>query len=418
MLPPLVAITGLGAVSPHGVGVEALWEGLLAGRSTAAPITAYDATGFGVRFACEVPVSVQELLPRKLVRQTDRFAHLALVAAEEAVVQAGLCQAHDEPVMRSSLQQVDPDRVGAIIASGAGGIGEITQQHQRLLEQGPSRVRPYLAIAMPLNMAAGQIAIRHGLRGPVSAVVSACASATDAIGAAVDQIRAGRADIMLAGGSEAAITALTMAGFDAAGAMSRRNDDPLTASRPFDVDRDGFVAGEGAAVMVLERAEHAAARGAPVLGHVVGYGATNDAFDPTQPAPGGEGAARAITVALHDADLGVSDIDHVNAHGTSTIPGDVAESQALRHTFGSHRVPVTSNKSSIGHLMGAAGAVEAVATVMTLGTQTIPPTINLATQDPDCDLDIVTRSTTAKLRAALSSSFGFGGHNAVLVFTR
>ncbi|CAN5316082.1 beta-ketoacyl-ACP synthase II [soil metagenome] len=422
-----VAITGVGAVTPHGIGAAALWEGLLAGRSAAAPITSFDASAHAVRFACEVAEPIAERLPRKLARQTDRFTQLALVAAVEALTQAGLLTP-PEPTpgdrstttdgLRQPVQGVDPDRVGTIVASGAGGMWEMTTQHQRLLELGPDRVRPYLAVAMPLNMAAGQIAIRHGLRGPASGVVSACASAADAIGQALDLIRAGRADVVVTGGSEAAINPLTMAGFAASGAMSRRNDDPATASRPFDTDRDGFVAGEGAGILVLERLDHARARGAEVLAHLAGYGASNDAHDPTQPAPGGEGAVRALRLAIADAGLAPRDIGHVNAHGTSTPLNDAAESAALRTVFAQSPPPVTAVKSSIGHMLGAAGAVEAVACVATLRAGCIPPTINLHTQDPVCDLDVVTAPRDAAVQALVSSSFGFGGHNAVLTLTR
>jgi 3-oxoacyl-[acyl-carrier-protein] synthase II len=421
MQPHDVVITGVGAVSPHGIGADALWRGLLAGRSAAGTITAFDPAGFGVRFACEVREDVDALLPRRLVRQTDRFARLALLAAEEALAQAGLLAPAVRdvpPPLHRPLVGVDPDRVGAVVASGVGGIGEVLEQHRRLLEHGPDRVRPYLSVAMGLNMAGGQIALRHGLRGPVSAVASACASGADAIGHALDALAAGRADVILAGGAEAAITPLTIAGFDAAGAMSRRNDDPAAASRPFDVDRDGFVAGEGAGLLVLERAAHAAARGAAPLARLAGYGASDDAHDPTQPSPGGEGAVRALRAALADADLSPDDVDHVNAHGTATPLGDAAESAALRTTFGDRGLPVTATKSSIGHLLGAAGAVEAVTVVRTLQDQRIHPTRNLDRQDPGCPVDVVVEATDARLEAAVSASFGFGGHNAVLVLTR
>lgn len=410
-----VAITGIGAVSPHGLGAAALWAGLVAGRSAAAPIRSFDASGFPVTFACEVTATVGEGLPAKLRRQTDRFAQMALVAAAEALGQAGLVSHTQDD---ESLIGVDPQRVGAVVASGVGGLWEMTEQHQRLLNQGPGRVRPYFSIAMPLNMAAGQIAIRHGVQGPVSAVVSACASGGDAIGTGLDLVRSGRADVVIAGGAEAAINPLTMAGFAAAGAMSRRNSDPAGASRPFDVARDGFVAGEGAGIVVLERPAHAAARGASVLAHLVGYGATNDAHDPSRPAPDGNGAARALRQAIHDADLSCQDIDHVNAHATSTRLNDAAESSALTTVFRDHPPAVTANKSSIGHLLGAAGAIEAVATVLSLQAQQIPPTINIETVDPACAVDVVTRPRQARLHAVVSNSFGFGGHNAVLVFTR
>lgn len=419
MSKPQVVITGIGAVTPHGVGTDALWEGLLAGRPTAAPITSFDASAHRVNFACEAPADIARLLPRRLVRQTDRFAQMALVAAEEALAQAGLLRTPSTADdLRQPVTDVDPDRVGTIVASGVGGLWEITTQHQRLLESGPDRVRPFLSIAMPSNMAAGQIAIRHGLRGPSSAVSSACASGADAIGHALDLIRSGRADVVVTGGAEAAINPLTIAGFDSAGAMSRRNDDPAAASRPFDRDRDGFVTGEGAAILVLERADHALTRGAQVLATLAGYGATNDAHDPTQPAPGGEGAVRALQAALDDADLRPADIDHVNAHGTSTVLNDAAESAALRTVFGDRPPPVTATKSSIGHLLGAAGAAEAVVAVRTIGAQLVHPTLNLDHQDPACDVEVVTAPRSMEIAAMVSNSFGFGGHNAVLLFTR
>ncbi len=413
-----VVVTGLGAVTPYGIGAQTLWNGLLEGRSTATRITRFDPSGYPTQIACEVPgFDPFACLPRKLVRQVDPFAQFALVAAREALAHAGLAGAGNG--MRVPLVGVDPERIGTVISSGIGGMREMTDQFARLLDGGPERVRPYLSIALPLNMGGGQVAIRHGLQGPSFSVVSACASAGDGIGTALDIIRAGRADVMLAGGAEAAINPLTIAGFGAAGALSRRNDEPERASRPFDVDRDGFVTGEGAAVLVLERESHAAARGARPLARLAGYGVSNDAYHAAQPSPGGTGAARALRLALRDSGYDPVDIDHCNAHGTSTPPNDAAESAAMRAVFGSHtdRIAVTSTKSAIGHLLGAAGAVEAVATVMALAEGIVPPSLNLDRQDPACDLDVV-RATPrpVEMRVAVSSSFGFGGHNAVLVF--
>lgn len=423
---PEVVVTGLGAVTPYGVGIEAFWEGLLAGRPTAGPVTRFDAVDQPVRIACEVPgFDPLEHLPRKLARQTDPFAWYALVAAEEALVNAGLLlppsgpDGADGPAAHAAVSGVDPDRIGTVVASGSGGLQETTEQHERLRAAGPGQVRPYLTIAMPVNMAGGQIAIRHGLRGPSYAVVSACASGADAIGSAADLIRAGRADVMLAGGAEAGIHPLQMAGFAAAGALSRRNDEPERASRPFDVDRDGFVIGEGAGLLVLERADHAAARGATPLAVLAGYAATNDAYHPARPAPDGRGAVRALALALADADTGVDDVDHLNAHATSTVANDRAEAAAVQEVFGAHadRVAVTSTKSAVGHLLGAAGGVEAVATVQALVHGLVPPSQNLERQDPACALDVVApRARRTTLRVAISSSFGFGGHNAGLVF--
>lgn len=418
-VPDEVVVTGLGAVTPYGCGVAALWEGLVGARPTARPITRFDAAGFPVRFACEVPAfDPFAHLPRRLVRQTDRFGQYALIAAEEALGQAGLLGQPDPSGLHIPVTGADPQRVGTVIASGAGGVQEMTDQLDRLRTTGPDRVRPYLSIAMPINMGGGQVAIRHGLRGPSYSLVSACASAGDALGSALDLLRAGRADVVVAGGSEAAISPLTIAGFAAAGALSRRNDDPERASRPFDVERDGFVAGEGAGLLVLERAGHAAARGARPLAVLAGYGASNDAHHPSQPAPGGRGAVDALRLALADADLAPGDVEHINAHGTSTQLNDAAEAAAIRTVFGARtdEIPVTSTKSAIGHLLGAAGGVEAVATVETLAHAVVPPTQNLDERDPACHLDVVHAEPRAtRPRVALSNSFGFGGHNAVLV---
>lgn len=417
-----VVVTGVGAVTPYGVGVDALWRGLVDGRPTAGTITRFDARGFPVRIACEVPAfDPAAHLPRRFLRQTDPFARFALVAAEEALGQAGLLAPPEDGGVRVPVRDVDPDRVGTVVASGVGGIQEITEQHERLRAGGPGRVRPYLSIVLPVNMGGGQVAIRHGLRGPSYAVVSACASAGDAIGQAGDLIRAGRADVVVAGGAEAGINPLLIAGFAAAGALSRRNDDPQRASRPFDADRDGFVAGEGAGLLVLERADHAAARGAVPLARLAGYGVTNDAHHAAQPAPGGEGAARALRAALDDAGLTTRDVDHVNAHGTATPANDAAEAAAMRAVLGAHTdaVAVTATKSAIGHLLGAAGGVEAVVTVRALQHGVVPPTQNLDRRDPACDLDVVAGAPRSRpLRTALSNSFGFGGHNCVLAFTR
>jgi len=418
-----VVITGLGAVTPYGVGAPTFFDGLLSGRSTTRRIQRFDPSQYVVQIACEVPdFDPYAYLPRKLVRQVDPFAQYALVAAYEALAQAGLIAPTDDDSGKPAVplvDGVDPTRVGTMIASGIGGMTEMTDQYERLLTGGPGKVRPYLAIALPLNMGGGQVAIRHGLQGPSFSVVSACASGSDALGAALDMIRSGRADVILAGGAEAAVNPLTIAGFGAAGALSRRNDEPERASRPFDADRDGFICGEGAGLLVLERASHAQARGATVLAELAGYGLTNDAFHPTAPAAEGAGASRALALALADAAVTPEQVDHVNAHGTSTPPNDLAESRALRRVFGDHTddIPVTSTKSAIGHLLGAAGGVEAVATVAAMTEGVIPPTLNLDRQDPDIVLDVVSgEPRKASIAVAISESFGFGGHNAVLVF--
>lgn len=407
-------ITGMGAVTPHGIGVDALWDGLVSGRSTAGPITLFDPVGYPSTFACEVPNFVpSRWLPSKVMRQTDRFAQFALIAAHEALLQAGLVG--DSPLGR--LQGVEAERVAVIVASSIGGISTMSVQHQRLLHQGPSKVSPYLAVAMPLNLAGGQIAIRYGARGQVVSPVSACASAADALLQAGDLFRLDRADVVIAGGAEASITPLTIAGFGGAGALSRRNDDPAAASRPFDLGRDGFVMGEGAGILVLERAEHAQGRQATVLAELAGSGAANDAYHPSAPSPDGQGAIHALQLAMADAGITPQDVGHVNSHGTSTAANDRVEAQAVRAVLGAvaGEVPVTSNKSSIGHLLGAAGAVEAIATVKSLQDGVIPPTLNLTDQDPDCGVQVVT-DTPLHHRAdiALSNSFGFGGHNVVL----
>jgi 3-oxoacyl-[acyl-carrier-protein] synthase II len=421
-----VVVTGIGAVTPFGVGVPALRAGLAAGVSAAGPVTRFDAAGHPARIACEVTgFDAGELLPKRLLGQLDPFAAYAMVAAEEALRDAGLLgpiASADGPALMWPLRaDVDPTRVGVLIASSAGGIAEITRQHARLLDGGPRRVRPFLTIAHPANMGGGQVAIRHGLRGNSFTVSSACASATDAIGLALDLIRAGRVDVVLAGGAEAAVNSLIMAAFGAAGALSRRNDDPARASRPFDTDRDGFVIGEGAGVLVLERASHARARGATVRAELAGYGATNDAHHVTRPDPEGAGAVRAIRLALADAGVGPGDVAHVNAHGTSTAANDHAEAKAIRAAFGGHadRVAVTSTKSFVGHLLGAAGAVEAIATVTAMADALVPPTVNVDELDPGCEIDLVTdKPRPLDVDVACSNSFGFGGHNAVLVFRR
>lgn len=420
-----MVVTGVGAVTPYGVGATTFFDGLLSGQSTARRIQRFDPAEYAVQIACEIPdFDPYEHLPRKLVRQLDPFAQYALTAAREALAHAGLIADEPQEVYAKAaslplLDSVDPTRVGTLIASGIGGLTEMTQEYEKLLAGGPSKVRPYLAIALPLNMGGGQTAIRHGLQGASFTVASACASGGDAIGTALDLLRSGRADVILAGGAEAAINPLTIAGFGAAGALSRRNDEPERASRPFDIDRDGFVSGEGAGLIVLERAQHAEMRGARVLAELAGYGLSNDAYHPTQPSPEGTGAARAVRLALADAGVEEDEVDHINAHGTSTPPNDAAEARAIRTVFGARtdEIAVTSTKSAIGHLLGAAGGVEAVATVMAINQGLVPPSLNLDHQDPKCDLDVVSGGPRkVSIRAACSNSFGFGGHNAVLVF--
>ena len=405
-----VAVTGLGAVTPIGVGVDAFAEGLAAGR----PATRRLGLDVPADLGCPVDdVDPTSRLGRKLARQLDRSSRLGLLAVEEALANAGLTD--DD----GALTGADADRASIVMGNGVGSVLALLDEQQRLDEHGGDRVRPYLAVALPPNMTAGQAAIRHGLRGPCWVVATACAAGGDAIAQGFALLRAGIADVVVAGGAEAPIAPVVLASFGAAGALSGRVDDPATASRPFDVDRDGFVLGEGAGALVLERRDHAEARGATISALLAGVGSTTDAHHPTQPAPGGEGAARAIRTALAVGGLGPSDVDHVNAHGTSTQANDAAEADALRAALGEHvaEVAVTSTKSMIGHLFGAAGAVEAVATVLAVRDGVVHATAS--TEQLGVDLDVVLGEPRSRqVDVALSTSLGFGGHNAVLAFTR
>ncbi len=402
-----VFVTGTGVISPLGNDTEMFWHNLTAGRSGAGPITRFDAAAYTTRFACEVRgFSSDGILDRKDAKRMDRFVQYAVVATHEALKNAGL-----------DLESADRARVGVIIGSGIGGMETFEEQHANLVQKGPGRVSPFFIPMMIVDMAAGQVSIQFGLKGPNLATVSACASGAHAIGEALRLIRAGDADVIVAGGSEATITPMALAGFGSARALSTRNDDPQRASRPFDAERDGFVIGEGAAVLVLESEEHARRRGATPLGELCGYGATADAYHMTAPCADGEGAARAMQRALDDARLPKDRVQYVNAHGTSTPAGDPAEVAAIKTVFGEHarRLMVSSTKSMTGHLLGAAGGIEAVATALTLARGIIPPTINLERPDPTCDLDFVpAQARTHRVTAALSNSFGFGGHNVTL----
>jgi 3-oxoacyl-[acyl-carrier-protein] synthase II len=402
-----VFVTGTGVVSPLGNSTELFWENLIAGRSGAGPITRFDTSGYTTHFACEVKdFSYEGILDRKDAKRMDRFVQYAVVATHEALKNSGL-----------DLESTDRTRVGVIIGSGIGGMETFEEQHSNLVHKGPGRVSPFFIPMMIVDMAAGQISIQFGLKGPNFATVSACASGAHAIGEALRLIRAGDADVIVAGGSEATITPMALAGFGSARALSTRNDDPQRASRPFDTDRDGFVIGEGAAVLVLESEEHARRRGATLLSELCGYGASGDAYHMTAPCVDGEGAARAMQRALDDARLPKDSVQHVNAHGTSTPAGDPAEVAAIKSVFGEHarRLMVSSTKSMTGHLLGAAGGIEAVAVALTLARGIIPPTINLERPDPTCDLDFVpAQARTQRVKAALSNSFGFGGHNVTL----
>jgi len=405
-----VVVTGMGCISPLGADVHSTWDGLLAGRSGISTISRFDASGLASQIAGQADdFDPETRLAAKEARRMDRFIQLGLCAGLEAYDDSGL-----------DIERTDADRVGVLIGAGIGGLGTIESTTQVMLEKGPRKVSPFYIPSSIINMVSGNLSIMLGLRGPNLAVVTACTTGTHSIGEAARMIALDDADVMIAGGTEAAITPTSMAGFTAAKALSRRNDAPEQASRPWDQGRDGFVMGEGAGTLVLESLEHAKARGARIYAELSGYGVSGDAHHMTQPAPGGEGAARCMVNALRNAGVDPDSIGYVNAHGTSTPLGDLAETLALKSVFADHaqKLLVSSNKSMIGHLLGAAGGVEAVATVLSLHHQVIPPTINLDAPDPDCDLDYVPGDTRdATIRSALSNSFGFGGTNGTLVFT-
>ncbi len=408
---PRVVITGLGCISPLGLNVAETWENIVAGASGVGPITRFDASDFKTRFAAEVKgFDANQRFGRREARRMDRFTHFALAAAQEAVADAALDLAHE-----------NRDRIGAIIGSGIGGIGTMSEQLAVLQQRGPTRVNPFLVPMMISDTAAGMLAIYFGIRGVNLAVVSACATGTNAIGEAMRVLQRGDADVMLAGGAEAAIVPLAMAGMNVIHAMSTRNEDPQRASRPFDLHRDGFVMGEGAAVLVLETLEHARARNAPILAELAGYGATDDAYHISAPAEDGGGAALCMELALQDAAVPPEAIDYINAHGTSTRLNDKSETMAIKRVFGDHayRLAVSSTKSMTGHLLGASGALEAVFCVRAIQDGILPPTINYETPDPECDLDYVpNQARRVQPRYVLSNSFGFGGHNATIVLKR
>ncbi|MDQ3953594.1 MAG: beta-ketoacyl-ACP synthase II [Actinomycetota bacterium] len=401
-----VVITGIGVVTPIGTGIEAFWDGLVAGRSGAAPIEGFDASGYATRIASQVrDFDPARYMDPRMAGRCDRFAQLAIAAGVLAWDDAGLDDS------------VDRTRAGVVVGSGIGGLYTIEEQHDQL-HTGPRRVSPFTVPKLMPNAAPASIAMHLGLRGVNYCVTSACATGAHALGEAMGVIRSGRADVVLAGGSEAALTPLALAAFDRMGALSRRNDEPERASRPFDVGREGFVFGEGAGVVVLESEDHARRRGARPLARLAGYGATADAYHLTQPDPEGDGAARAMTAALEDAGLYPEDVDYVNAHGTSTPYNDRVETLAIKRALGpeSKRIPVTSTKSQTGHLLGAAGAVEAAATAMIIDRGVIPRTLNLDEPDPECDLDYVSdEARDQRVAVALSNSFGFGGQNACLL---
>ncbi|HET7601049.1 MAG TPA: beta-ketoacyl-ACP synthase II [Gemmatimonadales bacterium] len=401
-----VVVTGLGLVTPVGNDVESTWSALLAGRSGAAPITKFDPQQLSVRFACEVKgFDASRYMDRKEARRFDLFAQFALAAAHQAVAQAGL------------EGRFPAERTGVIIGSGIGGMQTYEENCSIYLTKGPDRVSPFFVPMYIPNIAAGLVAIRYGLKGPNFCTVSACASSAHAIGEAFRLVQHGKADVMLAGGSEAAITGLTVAGFQNMKALSTRNDSPETASRPFDSDRDGFVLGDGAAAVILESLEHARNRGATILGEVLGYGLSDDAYHMAQPPEGGAGAQQAMRDCLADGGIAPGDVQYINAHGTSTPQGDVAETLAVKAVFGPHARELVfgSTKSMTGHLLGGAGALEFVVSLLVARCGVIPPTINQFTPDPECDLDSApNRMVERPVRVALSNSFGFGGHNVTL----
>ncbi|HEX7090240.1 MAG TPA: beta-ketoacyl-ACP synthase II [Longimicrobiales bacterium] len=409
-----VVVTGVGLITPVGNDTRSSWAALLEGRSGAGPITQFEATDdFDVRFACEVKgFDPEQYLDRKEVRRTDRFAQFAVAAAQQAVDDAGLAQ---------RLPRMNRDRIGVIIGSGIGGIRTFEEQARVMLERGPQRISPFFVPMFIGDIAAGLISMRYGLRGPNYATVSACASSAHAVGAAYRIVQRGEADLMIAGGAEATVTPLTMAGFAAMKALSTRNDCPEAASRPFDAERDGFVLGEGSGALIVESLESALDRGAQILGEIVGVGQTADAYHLTAPAPEGAGAQLAMRLALEDAGCAPEDIDYINAHGTSTPANDLNETLAVKAVFGDHayRLVMGSTKSMTGHLLGAAGAVEAIITLRVCATGQIPPTINFSTPDPDCDLNYAHNQRLERtVDVALSNSFGFGGHNVCLALRR
>jgi 3-oxoacyl-[acyl-carrier-protein] synthase II len=406
---PKVVITGMGAITPLGNDVETFWSNLVAGNSGVTPITRFDATNYATRIAAEVKDFDPTLwMERKEAKRNDRFVQLAIGAARQAV-----------EASRLDVPNLDADRIGVIVGSGIGGIETFETQHQNLLERGPDRVSPFFIPMMISNMASGQVSIALGAKGPNFTTVSACTSSANAIGEALRILQHDDADVVIAGGTEATVTPMAIAGFCSMKAMSTRNDEPTRASRPFDAERDGFVMGEGAAILVLERAEHAAKRGAPILCELAGYGATGDAYHITSPTPDGGGAVRAMRAALKDAGMGPEDVQYVNAHGTSTPYNDRTESVAVKTVMGdfARNVMLASTKSMTGHLLGAAGALEAAISTLVITRGVVPPTINYENPDPECDLDCVpNQARTVRVTGVLSNSMGFGGHNGTLAF--
>lgn len=406
-----VVVTGLGMVTPLGVTADDSWEGLIAGRPGIRRITQFEASAFSTQIAGEVNgFNPEDYIEPKEIKKMDRFIHFAIAATTMALKDSGL-----------KITEKNAERTGVIVGSGMGGLHAIERYHSVLIEKGPKKISPFFIPMLIINLASGQISIRFGAKGPNSAVATACATGSHSIGDAFRIIQRGDADAMIAGGAEAVITPLGVGGFNAMKALSTRNHEPERASRPFDAERDGFIMGEGAGIMILESIENATDRGARIYAELAGYGMTADAYHITSPSPGGEGAARCMDLALKDAGVRPSDIQYINAHGTSTKHGDELETQAIKKVFGEHayKLCVSSTKSMIGHLLGASGGVEAVITVLCVHNDNVPPTINLDNPDPECDLDYVPHtSRMMSVHYALTNSFGFGGTNACLVFKK
>jgi len=404
-----VVVTGIGAISPVGISPDEIWDSISNGRSGVGPITLFDASAYTTRFAaCVDGWDPTPWIDAKESRRLSRFQQFAVAAAIMAMEDSGLV-----------IDETNAERVGVIVGSGIGGLGSLEEQKEILDAKGPGRVSPFLVPMMIVDLAAGHISIRLGAKGINYAPVSACATGNHSIGEAGEAIKRGDADAVIAGGFDCGVTPLGLAGFCSARSLSTHNDDPAGASRPFDAGRDGFVMGEGGGVVVLEELEHARARGAHIYAELVGYGASADAYHLTAPAPDGNGARRAMLLALEHAAMNASDVDYVNAHGTSTQLGDAAETQAIKAVFGASAPPVSSTKSMTGHLLGGAGALEAVISMLALAHGVLPPTINYTTPDPACDLDYVPNvAREADVRSIMSNSFGFGGHNASLLFAK
>ncbi len=407
-----VVITGLGAVTPIGIGVEKYWKGLIEGKNGVGPITKFDTSNFDTKFAAEVKnFNAENYIDKKTIKRLDLFTQYAMATAEMAIKDSEI-----------NIENVDREKFGVIYGSGIGGMSTLEQQHWiYFTEKNPKKLSPFFVIMMISDMAAGQISIKYGLKGPNYATTSACATSSHAIADAFILIQRGSADMMVCGGSEAAITEMSIGGFNAMKALSTWNDRYLEASRPFDKDRNGFVMGEGAGTVILEEYEHALNRGAKIYAEIAGIGLTGDGYHITAPAPGGEGAVRAMKESIRDAGVSIDDVDYINAHGTSTPYNDVNETKAIKTLFGEHayKMIVSSTKSMTGHLLGASGGIEAIATVLSIKNNLIPPTINLDNPDPECDLNYSAKKTTQKeVNVAISNTFGFGGHNASILFKK